>query len=488
MGKSNTIISGMIWKFGERISAQVISFVVSIVLARMLAPEAYGLVTLVNIFIILANVFVADGFGNALIQKRDADELDFNSMFYASLGVSGCLYLLLYCTAPYIAQLYGNNELILIIRIFALKLPISAFSTIQHAYVSRHMMFRKFFFSTLFGTLISGIVGVGMAIKGFGVWALIAQYLTNTVIDCVVLLFTIPWKPKIEFSLGRVKHLMGYGWKVLATGLVSNFYGQLRSLVIGTLYTSSDLAYYNRGERFPGLITDNIDTTISSVLFPAISNYSSDIEQVKAMTRKAMRTSSYIIFPLMTGLAIVATPFVTLLLTEKWLPCVIFLRIYCFEKATSPFSTANLQAIKAIGRSDVLLKMEIIKKLFGIVLLLVVMKHGVLAIGYSCIITAIFCLLVNTIPNGKLIGYTFRQQIKDILPIIILCIGMGAPTVVVSNILISLNVPSMIVLIVDAFVGSLIYIGLSKIFKMEQFNYLLGKIKSAFGRKKTDCM
>ena len=367
MGEKNQsmrgkVFSGLFWKFGERISAQLISLIVSIVLARLLSPDDYGAVALVMVFITIANVFVASGFGNALIQKKNADNLDFSSVFYLNIALGLVLYAVLFFASPAIASFYNMPVLSPALRVLGIRIVVASVNSVQQAYVSRHMLFKRFFWSTLFGTLVSGVVGITMAYHGFGVWALVAQYLTNTCTDTIVLWFTVKWRPIFRCSLERAKGLFSYGWKLLVSALLDTGYKQLRSLIIGKKYTSADLAYYNQGDKYPGLIVNNINTSISSVLFPAMSQFQDDRERVKQMTRRAIQISSYIMWPMMIGFAVVAEPFVSLVLTDKWLPCVPFIRIFCFTYGLYPIHTANLQAINALGRSDLFLRLEIIKK------------------------------------------------------------------------------------------------------------------------------
>ena len=258
-----------------------------------------------------------------------------------------------------------------VLRVLGLRVPIAAFNSVQQAYVSKNMLFKRFFFSTLFGTLLSGVVGCVMAYNGFGIWSLVGQYLTNTIVDTTVLWFTVRWRPNFVFSFKRVKSLFSFGWKILVSNLIDTGYQQIRSLVIGGKYTSADLAYYNRGQQYPQLVVANVNTSISSVLFPAISKNQENLEVVKNMTRRAIKTSSYIMWPLMFGLAVISKPLVVWMLTDKWLPCVPYLQIACFNFAFWPIHTANLESLKAIGRSDILLKLEVVKKIMGLGLLLV---------------------------------------------------------------------------------------------------------------------
>lgn len=481
---SSKVKSSLIWKFAERICAQGVSFIISIILARILMPEDYGTVSMVLIFITLANVFITSGLNTALIQKKEASETDFSTMFYCNFILSVILYIILYISAPYIADFYNNIELITILRVLALKLPISSINSIQHAYVSRNLIFKKFFFSTLIGTIISGVIGIEMAYKGFGVWALVAQTLTAPIVNTFILLFIIPWKPKLHFSLKSVKELIGFSSKLTLASLISTGYSELRSLIIGKVYTSEDLAYYKKGNSFPDLIINNVDSTIGSVLFPAMSRYNEDKEKVKELTRKSMRTSSYIIFPILVGLFVVAKPLIKMLLTDKWILAVPFMQINCLSQMSMPISTANNQAIKALGRSDVLLKMETLKKTIGIIIILSVMNISVMAIALSGILYAFIATIVNIYPNKKLMNYGFKEQIADILPFFMMSLVMG----LVTYSILFLNLSGISTIVLQVLIGIVIYFGLSYLFKIEEFNLLKNSILNFRRRNdKGDC-
>ena len=470
------IAAGLSWKFAERILAQGISTLVSIILARLLLPEEYGLVTMVLIFINIANVFVTSGFGQSLIQERNAGDLEFSTITYVSITVAILLYGVLFVCASIIEAFYNILDLAIVIRVLGLKLIISGYNSIQQAYVQKTMQFRKFFFSTLGGTLISGIVGVVLAYNGFGVWALVAQYLVNSTIDTIVLQITIHWRPRLVFSIKCAKRLISYSWKLTVGDLVSTVYNELRSLVIGKFYTPQDLAYFNKGEQFPKLIITNVSTSIISVLYPAMSLVNDSVEELKDITRKSMRASSFCVFPILIGLATVATPFVSLLLTDKWLPCVIYMQLSCFSNVTTPLSSANLQALKAIGRSDIVMYLEIIKKSIGLFLIFATIKYGVLMIAISGLIYSIVALVVNAYPNKKFLGYGYMEQLKDILPFAVASIIMGGVVLLVGFLRINL----LIKLITQIVVGMIVYVVVMKIGKNEIYinleNLLFGKI------------
>lgn len=479
------VLSGLIWKFAERISAQVVTFVVSIVLGRLLSPDDYGLIAVVTIFITFANCIVTNGFGSSLIQKKDSDNLDFSTVLYFQFAFSLALYGILFIAAPLIAKFFGEGYdlLVPVLRVLGIRIPLTAINNVQQAYVGKKMIFRKFFLSTIGGTVISAVVGIWMAYEGYGVWALVGQYLTNTFISTVILAFTIKWKPELKFSWARLKILFSYGWKLLVGGIINETYVELRKIAIGKLYTSADLAYFDRGMQIPNIIVTNINSSISNVLFPAISNAQNNMADVKAIMRRSIRTSSYIMCPLMFGLAVVAEPLISFLLTDKWLPCVPYLQIYCISYCFEPIQTANLQAIKAVGRSDIFLKLEIIKKVAYAVILVAVMFHSVDAIAYSLLLNTLIAVFVNTTPNKKLLGYSFKELIADMAPGIILSAVMSGVVYLEGMLLPFSALPRMII---QAATGGIIYLVLSVVFKVESFSYLLNTVKEMLpGKKKS---
>ncbi len=473
----NGIVANLFWKFGERILAQGISFLVSLVLARLLLPSEYGTVALVLVFINLANVFVSDGLGEALIQKKNADDADFSTMFFCSLGLSIVLYAVMFFAAPLIANYYQDVTLVSVLRVLALRLPLAAINTIQHAYVAKHMQFKKFFFSTLGGTLASAIVGISMAYHGFGIWALVGQYLSNCFIDTIVLFFTVEWRPHLMFSLLSVKQLLPFGWKLMAAGFISSLYGELRNLVIGKVYSTEDLAFYNKGNHFPSLTVTNVDTSISSVLFPAMSSINNDPNHLRALTRKSMRMSSYVVFPMMMGMCAVGETMIRFLLTDKWIGCVPFLRLSCIYWMIQPLQTANAQAIKACGRSDIYLKLETAKKIIGVGLIFVTMRMGVMAVVFSNLLVAAISAIMNIYPNKKLIGYGYTDQFKDVFPALFLSSVMGAA---VWGIYLLLG-NSGYVLILQLISGAAIYVGLSLLTNNDSLGELLKIVKREKG-------
>ena len=323
-------------------------------------------------------------------------------------------------------------------------------------------------------------MGIAMASIGFGVWALVAQTLFNSMTDTVILWITVKWRPRLLFSFRRLKGLLNYGWKLLVSGLLHTIYINLRSLMIGKFYTAQDLAYYEKGQSFPSFVATNINSSIDSVLLPTMSGVQDNRETVKAITRRSIVTSSYLMWPMMVGLAAVAKPLVLLLLTEKWLPAVPFLQITCFALGLEPLQTANLNAIKAMGRSDIFLKLEIVKKAIAITILFLFMRFGVLAIAVSGLVYSVIAAMFNSYPNRKLLGYSYFEQIRDILPSFLLALVMGAVIYLITLI----PMPTVLILTVQILVGVIIYAGVSCVLKLEPFFYILNTIKQFKGRSK----
>lgn len=473
------VATNWLWRFLERCSAQIVTFLVGIVLARILGPDAYETIALVTVITAVLEVFVNGGFGNALIQKKDSDDLDFSSVFYFNIALCLIIYALMFVLAPFISKFYGRNELTPIIWVVSLIIIISAIKNVQHAYVSRHMMFKKFFFSTLLGTVVSGAAGIIMAILGMGVWALVAQVLLNPFIDTIVLWITVKWRPKKMFSWSRLKILFSFGWKLLVSGLLDIVTQKISAFVIAKQSTDDpNLAYYQKGETFPSVLTGSINASIDSVLLPALSAEQDKKEKVKAMTRRAIKTSSLFILPLMAGLAVCAEQIIHLLLGDAWLPCVPFLRIFCLVYAFYPIHTANLNAIKAMGRSDTFLILEIIKDTVTIAAILICAKYGVMAVTYAVLGGSIFSQIVNAWPNRKLIGYGYLSQLKDLLPNILLTACMAAIVYFIGY----LNGTGTLSLIKQVLFGIIFYFIGASVLQLESFKYVKNLVKQLLNK------
>lgn len=478
--QGTTVVGGVIWKFAERILTQGVAFLVSLVLARLLTPEDYGTIALVLVFISLADVFVTSGFSTALIQKKDSDDTDFSTMFYCSFVCSLAIYAIIFFSAPLIARFYNNPDLTLIVRVFAIRIPLSVYFSIQSAWVSRNMQFRVFFFSGLIGQVTSGILGIGMAFAGFGVWALIAQYFTNTIVNTIVLCFMVPWHPKMLFSFSRAKSLMKYGSKILAADFSGTFFNELRILIIGQKYSSADLAYYNKGQQLPQLLFGNLSAAIMAVLFPALANKNGNMDNVKYMTRKSMQYLSYVILPILMGMFAVMPALINFLYTEKWSSSVFFGQVYCLDYAIACVGFVPLQTLKAIGRSDSVLKLEFIKKPVYLVLLIIGVCFNVHAIAITMLVYETYGVCINLFQMKKHINYSFREILKDQFPAIALSCSMAFFVYLISF----LNLGHLLTLILQVITGMVYYIACSFIFRVEGFDFILNIIKTRLmGRK-----
>ena len=360
----------------------------------------------------------------------------------------------MFIAAPYIALFYKDTTLTPVIRVISLTIVISGVKGIQQAYVSKNMLFKRFFFSTIGGTIFSAVLGIAMAYMGYGVWALVAQQLSNTAIDTLILWLTVKWRPKKMFSYERLKGLFSFGWKLLISSLLDTAYNNLRNLIIGKLYSSSDLAFYNQGEKFPKVIVMNINASIDSVLLPTMSIEQDNPERIKQMTRRAIKTSTYVMAPLMMGLAFCAEPIVRLVLTDKWIFCIPFLRIFCITYMFWPVHTANLNAINAMGRSDWFLRLEIIKKIVGLAILLSTMWFGVMAMAYSLLLSSVLSQIINSWPNRKLLKYGYLEQVRDFAPGILLAVLMGICVHFVEY----MSLPMIVTLVIQIVLGAIIYI------------------------------
>lgn len=484
-------LSGLFWTYAERIAAQGISLLITVILARILSTTENGTVSLVLVFITLANVIVSDGFGSALIQKKDADELDFSSMFWFSVFLSIVAYFIIFFCSPLISDFFGIPSLTPIIRVFALRIPVAAVNSIQQAYISKKMEFKKFFFATIIGTILSGVVGITMASYGFGVWSLIFQYLTNSVVDTIILGFTIKWRPSFSFSFVRVKNMIGFAARVLLVQVFIALYSNLRNLIIGKKFTVDDLSFSDKGQHFPSIISVNINTSITKVIFPTLSLYQDDIDKVREMSRRAIKVGTFLLAPVLLGLAAVAPAFISVVLSDKWLPCLPYLRIMCVVYLLQPIQTASLQAMKALGESKLYLRLEIYKWIFGIIVLVisVVCFDTVFAVVMSALVAEIFATVINFPANIKILKYKLKDQLLDFFIPLLAALIMFFVVISIGNVFSS----KIITLLIQIFVGIVTYWLVVKLLKIDSYNYvkdiaitLIKGLKSRKERKQSD--
>jgi len=466
------------WKYLERGSVQGIALVISIVLARILAPDDFGVIIIITVFINISNVLIQSGFNLSLIQRNDITKDDYSSVFFINLIVTLIIYLLLFFTAPIIAKFYQNMQLVIIIRVMSIILFLGALNSVQLAVLINRMNFKSIFANNLISVVISGIVGISMARMGYGVWALVVQQLVNKGLVCLIMLISVDWLPTLTLSIERIKILFSFGWKILVSSLLDNVYREIHNLIVGKLYPASSLAFFNKGQEFPKFLVININSSIQEVMLPTYASLQSDLERLKKVVRLAIMLTSYVVFPLLIGLASSANHIVTVVLTDKWLSSIPFIRIYCLALIFHPVNMANSQAINAIGRSDIYLKVNIIKKGIAFVILAISIPFGIYSIAIGSIFSGIIFMVLNILPNKKLLNYGVFEQIKDIFPSLIISLLMGIIVYCINFLPYLGSKSSFLILPIQIMTGVIVYLGLSIIFKIESFDYLKSKLFS----------
>lgn len=467
------IIGNILWKFLERGTSLVVTFGVTIVLARLLDPTFFGFAALVAVFVAISNIFVTSGLGNALIQKKNTDALDFSSIFWLNLSVSLAIYLFLFFVAPYFALFFNHSELCMMLRVLSLRLLISAFNSIQCAYISKNMLFKFYFYSTLYGKIASGGIGIGMALGGCGVWALIGQSLSQILFETCILWFNVKWRPQMVFSWSRTQKLYSFAWKLMLTNFVEVISDQLRALLIGKKYTSEDLAYYDKGLLFPNTIITNIASSVSSVMFPVLANVQDERGRSLALCRRWIRLFAYCALPLLTVLAITAPTLIVVLLTEKWLPSVLFLQLACGFYAAWVIEIPIRETLKSLGHAGVCLRMQVIKTCFALVALLAVMNYGVEAIAASAVGCGVFNTIISVYYGNKTFHYTTKMLRKDIGPTICLNLVMACGVFVIYL----LGLSPLLCFVVQVISGIILYFLFSILFENDIFYYCLQNVR-----------
>lgn len=467
------IISSLFWKVMERGGTQVVQFVISIILARLLSPDDYGLLALILVFIEFANVFVESGFGTALVQKKDSDNVDFSSILFLNLFVALIIYGILFLLSPVVAKFYSRPVLSSLMRVVSLTIFPGAVNNIQNAYIAKKFLFKCNFYSSLIAVLVSGVVGIICAYNGFGVWALVIQQLVSVSLICIVLWFTVRWRPKIQFSLARVKQLFIFGSNLLISNIIAKIFTNIYTLIIGKLYSQKMLGLYKRGLQFPQLITGNIVSSISAVMLPAMSEKNDDVEAVKKITRRFISVSSFILIPCLFGMAAISDVLVPLLLTDKWNGCIVFLKIACVGHICYCLHNANLIPINALGRSDVYLKLEIIKKIIDAIVIISSLPFGIYGLAVGSTINEFIHLFINAYPNKRILKYSILEQIKDILPYTISSFVMAVIIFPMKFI----PIPLIMILILQISFGIIFYLSIAKMFKLDSFLYLMDIIQ-----------
>ena len=481
---ANNVIKNSLWSLSERILAQVVSFVISVILARLLLPNDYGVVALIQIFINLISLIFDKGLTSALNQKKHPDKEDYYSVITFGLIVSLALYAFLCYFAPIISNYFSKYDATLLtslIRVMGISIPISAINVVEKSFISKRMLFKKFFWATFSGTVISGVVGILMAYKGFGAFSLVAQRLINLSIDTIILAFVIkrPILAMVDFL--RIKSMLKYGWKVIASSILTTLTDSLRSSVIAKTFSPDDLAHYNKGESLPKIIMGTIDVSVANVLFVTMSDSQDDLVHLKKIVRKFVKLASYVIFPMLIGLFSISDSLVPILFGSQWIPTIPYLKIFCIIYLTYPLQDAALLSIRAIKKSGVTLIMDIVSQIVIVSLLFALVPLGPLYITIGYMVGIFVTVIIGMIMMRKYINYKFYELLFDLLKNIIITGLMFVSVYFLKYIPINKG----IVMITQVIVGILSYLVFSKIFKSNEFTYLLSFVKNNFKRKTT---
>lgn len=477
-------LSSLLWKFLERASSSLLGLIVQVILARLLMPDDYGLLAIIVVFVNLSNVFVQSGLGSALIQASRLTKADCSTVFWFSIAVACLFYCTMFFAAPSIASFYGNDGIVWPLRVLMLTLFLGSLSSIQLAQLTRMLELKRTFKATLAALVISGAGGIASAFLGAGIWALVLQQLLSQVVMCAMLTLETKWYPEWVFSLARIKELLGFGWKLLASGLLETGYRSLSDLIVGKQFSVATLGLVAQGERYPQTLGSILDGTIQPVMFSAASRIQDDLEAVKALARRALKTSTFLIVPSMGCFALVAEPLVSVLLGSQWLPSVPFLQMYCVVFVFLPVHTTNLQILNGLGRSDVFLKLEVIKKMYSMAILLFAafVIQDVYAIVVGAIVSSLLSTFVNAYPNRKIIRYGYLEQARDICPAFGLTLLAAACAWPVQLI----NLPDITSIVLQCAIMLVAYLGAAKLLRLEELTYILDTIKE-YVHRGSDC-
>lgn len=464
-------VTSLLWKVMERGGNAVVQMAVQVVMARLLAPEQFGALAVMLVFVSLGNVIVQSGLNTALIQSPEADDADFSTVFWMSFAVSVALYAAIFLAAPSVAAFYAMPGIVWPLRALGLLLVVSAYNSVQVAKVTRDLQMRKVFRATMASVIFSAVSGIGAAVAGAGLWALVAQQLSYQLVNCVVLAFQVDWKPRMVFRAERARELFGFGWRLLASGLLEQGYQSLADLVVGKRFSPARLGLVSQGKKYPQAVGSMLDGAIQPVMLSAVSRVQDDRARVKRLVRRALKTSTFLIAPAMTLFACCAPSLVPALLGPQWAEAVPFMQVYCMVYALLPIHTTNLQALNGMGRSDLFLRLELVKKAYGIAALLfcALVLNDVRALVMSYLVTGVLSTFVNAWPNKRVIGYSYAEQVRDIAPAFLLS-GAAALT---AGLVGSAGLGAWVTVLAQAGAFVLVYLGLAAALRLEAFTYLL---------------
>lgn len=466
-------VRGVMWSGISHIANQAIQFLFGLLVARILTPHEYGLVGMVLVFTSISGVFVDSGFSTALVRKPDRTDADFSTAFHFNIVMALVIYLIIFFAAPLIAQFYDEPQLTAIARVIALNIIIGSFGIVQHTQYTIKMDFKTTTKVSIISLLASGTTGVAMAYSGFGVWAIVGQFLVNKVVSTFLIWFVSSWRPLRVFSKDSFRYLWNFGYKMTLSALLDVAYSNIYQIIIGKIFSPKDLGDYARARQFANLPSVTITGILGGITFPALSSIQNDDARLEHVYRKFLRLAAFIVFPLMVGLAALAEPVILFLLTDKWSAAIVLLQIICFNLMWYPIHAINLHLLQVKGRSDLFLRLEIIKKIIGVIVLCISVPMGLKAMCVSGIFSSLLCLFVNTYYTGKLINVGYWRQMRDLFPILLLSLAMGA-VVVLSIYLLTSN---LLKLIVGFTAGVLFYLLVAYLFRMGELTDLLSLLQ-----------
>ena len=467
-------VHGVIWSAVQRFSTQGIQFITTIIMARMLTPSDYGVVGMLDVFIAILSVFVDSGFINALTRKQDRTHTDICTVFFFNIGISILAYCILFLIAPLVASFYSIPELCIILRLLGLIIIIDSFAAVQMTLMIINLNFKIQTKISIISLIISGAIGIILAYNNYTYWALVIQSLLYGIISTSLYWYYSTWRPSLIFSKQSFREMFSFGSKILVTSLINTTYGNLYSLVIGKVFSANILGNYSRANAYANFPSSNLTSILQRVTYPVLCKLQDDKTLLSDAYRKLIRTSAFIIFPLMTGLSALAHPFIIIILGAKWDLCAVMLQIICFALMWYPIHALNLNLLLVKGRSDLLLRTEIIKKIIGIIVLCISVPFGIIALCYSGILTSIICLIINTYYTGKLINVGFTRQMVDISITFIISITMWGLIIFINNFIENI----LLQMIVGIAIGGVFYLTVSYIFNKKELNNVLSLIRN----------
>lgn len=466
-------IHGLLWSSAERLSVKGIQFLVMILIARILSPNEYGLVGMLTVFITVSDSLINSGFSQALIRKQNRLEIDLCTVFYFNLVVSLILYGILYVTAPWIAKFYQEPRLLDLTRVLCIIVIINSLGVVQRAIFTASIDFKTQTKASAVAAIISGTIGISMAYLGFGVWTLVWQQLLNAGLKTLLLWFFSTWRPRLIYSWNSFRELFSFGSKLMLSGLIDTIYNNLFLLIIGKVYTANSLGYYSRAQHFAEFPSSNITTILQRVTYPVLCNIQDEDQKLAGNYRKILKLSAFIMFPMMVGLAAVAYPLIDVILGAKWHFAGALLIPVCFSMMWYPINAINLNLLQVKGRSDLFLKLEIVKKILGIAVLAITVPMGLIAMCYGTVVSSLISLVINTYYSGKFINVGLLLQMKDIMPTILVCVMMYCGTML----FVSVVHNSYVGLIGGVFVGITLYFCATYFFHFSEMREVVSIIR-----------